>query len=157
MTIPGNSPASSLQDENRTARMLLDLLRKEQSHLIAADIDALTALTDNKLQLVSRLSELAVRRYQALAAAGFEAKEAGMQAWLGKNDAVFVKDSWNELLALARAAKEINRTNGLLIGKHLTRSQNALNAIKGGQQGQTFYGPNGQSTVKSSVRGLAIG
>ncbi len=157
MNTNGISPAHSLHQENQAARTLLDLLKKEQAQLIAADIDSLTVLTEEKSKLIAHLSELTTRRYQALATAGFDAKEAGMQAWLDKTAIATASQSWKELLALATAAKEMNRTNGLLIGKHLARNQNTLNILKGGPQGQTFYGPNGQSSVKTSVRGLAVG
>jgi len=154
MTVSGNSPARQLQEELRTARTLLELLKQEQAQLVAADIDALNALTEEKTRLVTRMSELATDRHHALAATGFAASEAGMQAWLEPEEA---RQAWQNLLELARAAKEVNRSNGLLIGKHLTRNQSALNVLKGGPQGQTLYGPNGQSSVTAAGRGLAIG
>ena len=157
MNPTGNSPAHDLHEENSAAHMLLDLLKKEQAQLIAADIDALTTLTEEKTRLVARMSELATGRHQALAAAGFAATEAGMQAWLDSLQTSTARQSWKELLELSRAAREINRSNGLLIGKHLARNQGALNVLKGGPQGQALYGPNGQSSVRTSVRGLAIG
>ncbi|HCY62957.1 MAG TPA: flagellar protein FlgN [Oxalobacteraceae bacterium] len=157
MNSSGNSPAHKLHEENRHARMLLDLLQKEQAQLIAADINALTSLTEEKARLVARMSELAAERHTALAAAGFAATEEGMQAWLDSLQPSTVRQSWKELLDLARAAKDINRSNGLLIGKHLARNQGALNVLKGGPQDQALYGPNGQSSVTPGGRGLAIG
>lgn len=157
MNQSGTGPAHKLHEENRTARMLLELLKKEQSQLVAADIDALTSLTEEKNRLVSRMSELATERHAALAAAGFAATEQGMQAWLDSLQPPTARQSWKELLEVAQAAKEINRSNGLLIGKHLARNQGALNVLKGGPQGQALYGPNGQSSVTPAGRGLVIG
>ncbi|QAU34339.1 flagellar protein FlgN [Janthinobacterium sp. 17J80-10] len=157
MTASGTSPAHQLQEELRTARTLLELLKEEQAQLITADIDALTALTEEKTRLVTRMSELAAERHLALAAIGFAATEAGMQAWLESRQPEVIHQSWQNLLELARAAKEVNRSNGLLIGKHLNRNQSALNVLKGGPQGQALYGPNGQSSVTAGGRGLAIG
>lgn len=157
MNQTGTSPAHKLHEENRMARMLLDLLKKEQSQLVAADITALTALTEEKNQLLARMSELAAERHAALAAAGFAATEQGMQAWLDTLQPPTARQSWKELLDTARSAKEINRSNGLLIGKHMARNQSALNVLKGGQQGQALYGPDGQSAVSPAGRGLAIG
>lgn len=157
MTLPGNSPANSLNEETRLARALLALLQTEQEQLIAADIEKLTALTEEKGVIVAQLSALAANRHQALAAAGFANQDAGMQAWLEKSASPSATQSWNQLMSLAQAAKEINRINGMLITKHLARNQSALNIVKGGPQGQTFYGPNGQSSVKTTVRGLVIG
>lgn len=139
------------------ARALLDLLNKEQAQLIAAEIDALTALTEEKTVLVTRMSALAAERHQALAVAGFAATEAGMQAWLANRQPETTCQAWQELLQLARTAREVNRSNGMLIGKHLARNQGALNILKGGRQGQALYGPNGQSAVTAAGRGLAIG
>ncbi|TCS39159.1 flagella synthesis protein FlgN [Paucimonas lemoignei] len=157
MNQTGTGPAHKLHEENRTARMLLEILNKEQAQLVAADVDALTALTEEKNQLVARMSELAAERHAALTAAGFEATEQGMQAWLDSLQPPTARQSWKELLEIAQAAKEINRSNGMLIGKHLARNQNALNVLKGGPQGQTLYGPNGQSAVTPAGRGLVIG
>jgi flagella synthesis protein FlgN len=157
MNQTGTGPAHKLHEENRTARMLLDILKKEQAQLVAADIAALTALTEEKTQLVVRMAELAAERHTALATAGYAATEEGMQAWLDSVQPPTARQSWKELLEVARAAKEINRSNGLLIGRHLTRNQSALNVFKGGQQGQALYGPDGQSSVSPAGRGLAIG
>jgi len=157
MNQTGNSPARTLHEENRMAHELLDLLKKEQAQLIAADIDALTNLTEEKSRLVARMSELAANRHQVLAVSGYAGTEAGMQAWLESRQPGAAHQSWQELLQLAKAAKEINRSNGLLIGKHLARNQSALNILTGGPQGQALYGPDGQSAVRTAVRGLAVG
>ena len=154
-----NSPADSLKEETQAAGELLELLRKEQDRLIAADIDGLTAVTEDKTRLINRLSELAGRRYQALSQAGFDARESGMAAWIADKAPASAKQSWNTLLDMVRQAKELNRINGSLIGKHLVRNQGALAVLQGGspQGNQTLYGPNGQSSIPSSARGLAIG
>lgn len=150
-----SNPASKLQEETATAQALLELLKQEQARLIAADIDQLPALIEEKARLVTRMTELAHHRYQALAAAGFEPRETGMQTWIDKEPAASGQ-SWNHLIALAQAAKEMNRINGILINKHISNNQMTLTVLQGGN-GQTFYGPNGQSSIKTTVRGLAIG
>ena len=65
-------------------------------------------------------------------------------------------ERWNALIETARAAKEINRTNGLLINRHLTLNQNALKALRGDAMQESFYGPNGQSMAKLGSRNLVI-
>ncbi len=153
----GKSPADSLTEEQNAARTLLQLLKQEQDQLVAANIEGLTALTEEKAKVVSRMTELAKQRHDMLAKAGFEPKESGMKAWLASAAAKAASKSWNELLSLASKAKEMNRTNGVLITKHLSLNQNALNALKVGPQGNNFYGPDGQSTTRTTVRGLVIG
>lgn len=153
----GNSPADSLKEEFATGQTLLQLLQQEQELLIQADIDGLTKVTEEKTKAVTRMTELAQRRHRALATAGFEASESGMEAWMKNPAAAAARASWNDLLALARQAKELNRTNGLLIGKHMARNQNALSILQGTPQGGNMYGPDGQSAGKASSRKLVIG
>lgn len=156
MHTPGNGPATSLGEEIGAGKALLQLLKQEQEHLIKADLDGVTVVAEEKAKTVARMTELALQRHRSLAAAGFEASEAGMQNWIRKADAAAGK-SWNELLDIAREAKELNRTNGLLIGQHMARNQNALNVLQGTPQGASLYGPDGQATSKSTSRTLVVG
>lgn len=156
MHTPGNGPATSLGEEIGAGKALLQLLKQEQEHLIKADLDGVTTVAEEKAKTVARMTELALQRHRSLAAAGFEASEAGMQNWIGKAGAPAGK-SWNELLDIAREAKELNRTNGLLIGQHMARNQNALNVLQGTPQGASLYGPDGQATSKSTSRTLVVG
>lgn len=150
------NPADSLHEEQQATHRLIEILKQEQSYLIKADIEGLTALTEEKTKLVTRMSQLANARYTALSAAGFPPKEEGMRDWL-KGTTSAANQAWNELLALAKTAKELNRTNGLLINKHMARNQTALNILYGNAPGGSFYGPDGQSTARSGTRNLVIG
>src|SRR3990167_8903191 len=142
----GTGPAHSLNEEQQEANRLLQVLKQEQALLIGADIDQLAALTEQKAKIVARMTELASGRHRALGAAGFDAAESGMKAWLARAPAPSaIAKSWNELLELARAAKEMNRTNGVLINRQMTRNQDALSVLQGNRQGGNLYGPNGQS------------
>lgn len=154
----GTSPADSLHEELEATHRLLQILKQEQARLVEADIDGLTALTEEKARIVARMSELARSRHSALAAAGFAAAEEGMQEWLRGPDATAaIGKCWKELLALAQSGKEVNRTNGLLIARHMTRNQTALTVLQGSAHGGTFYGPDGQATSKPGGRSLVLG
>lgn len=158
MQSKSTSPAATLKDESETANHLVEVLKREQAHLIDADIDALAAVIEAKTQLVTQMASLTTARYQALAAAGFAGEEAGMQEWLTSANALAAaQQSWSELLAIVQAAKELNRTNGLLINKHMSRNADALNVLRGNAQSNSLYGPNGQATSKTGSRGLVIG
>ncbi len=100
---------------------LLALMKEEQRHLVAADIDAITELTVRKTALVGQLSQLAAQRHQALAATGFTAAEAGMEDWLISASEAEAAPLWKALLDTTREAKELNRINSLLVNKCCTR------------------------------------
>jgi len=154
----GNTLASGLAEELSVAASLLEVLKREQERLINADADALPGITDEKAKIIARMSELAHSRHCALATAGFDASEQGMQKWVDASGSQTpAGKSWNALLDLVRQGKELNRTNGLLIGQHMARNQVVLNVLQGAPEGGTMYGPNGQSTTQTSSRKLVVG
>lgn len=158
MRNPGSSPAHSLGKELDAGKALLTLLQQEQQHLVNADLDGLTRVTEEKTKAVARMTELAQGRHRALAAQGFEASEAGMRDWLNTPAVAAASGkSWTALLDLAREAKELNRLNGLLLNQHMARNQGAINVLQGTPAGGGMYGPNGQSTSRASSRKLVVG
>jgi flagellar biosynthesis protein FlgN len=151
------TPASSLKDEISLTAELIDILQEEQAHLVAADINGLIAVSQQKSRVVSGISELTVQRYSRLANVGYKAMEGGMRAWLDAtpHDAE-CEQSWAELLKLAQTVKSLNNTNGILIGKHLAYNQSALNVLRG-TKASGFYGPDGQATTNVARRGVVVG
>ena len=151
------SPMTSLPKEQQVMTLLLDLLKQEQLLLVCADTDRLIEVTAQKTALVGNMAALAASRHLALGAAGFAAQETGMQTWITEcgnhNDAIL----WRQVLDLTREAKEINRINGMLIGKQMMHTQNALNALRPNAQGGDVYGPNGQTSNAAASRRFIIG
>jgi flagella synthesis protein FlgN len=151
------APAATLAEEYRLTQQMIELLKQEQAHLIKADIEGLIAITDEKSKTAAKMAELANQRHQALAKAGFAPQDGGMQTWLDTDSArPEAIENWQELLKLTKSAKSMNNTNGLLINKHMTHNQKALNVLRG-NIGGNFYGPNGQSTATFRPRGLVVG
>jgi flagella synthesis protein FlgN len=155
MTEAQHSPATSLARELESAHELLDCLQQEQSHLVQADIAALADCAERKNSLVGQMTALAQARMQSLPAAGHPATEAGMLAWLAKQDDA-LRDDWRTLLELAASGKEMNRTNGLLIHQHMNRNQAGLHALRGGGQ-PAVYGRDGQQNIRTSGRSFVAG
>jgi len=151
------APDSNLQEECRLTEQLIELLKQEQAQLVKADIEGLIAVTEEKSRIVAEISVTTNRRYRALANAGFDAREGGMRAWLNASvGTTEVNRRWQKLLQLAQTVKNLNNTNGLLISKHMTRNQKALNVLQG-NLGGNLYGPNGQSTSHVRPRGVIVG
>ena len=88
----------------------------------------------------------------------FRTSATARKAWLDSSPALAeAGKTWAELLTIAQSANELNRTNGLLINRHMVRNQNALNVLQGAPQGGNIYGPNGQPANKAKTRGLVVG
>jgi flagella synthesis protein FlgN len=151
------SPTTSLPEEQQVMTLLLDLLKQEQLHLVAADIDGLIEITAQKMALVAKMAALAGARHHALGVAGFAAQETGMQAWMMDRGGSVDASLWQQVLDLTREAKEINRVNGMLINKQTAHVQSALNALRPNTQGFDVYGPNGQASNAAPSRRFVIG
>jgi len=160
MSSPSSSPAFTLEQEISKTHQLLQMMQQEQGLLVKADIKGLDELVKSKSVVVEQLLELAKLRNKNLEAAGFKGKEASMQAWLdnlsaSKNDRETYQKQWTELVTLTKSAKETNRINGLLIGSHMKRNQQAFNALNNATKGESLYGPDGQRGMDITARYLA--
>lgn len=159
MTASSVNPARTLDEELAGARRLLALLQQERQHLIAAEIEQLEQLTEEKAAIVASLFELAKKRNGDLKASGYRGAKDDMQAWLDSIPASHpsfgaIRQRWAELTEVSHSAKELNRVNGLLIGTHMARNQTALNALRGGADAVSVYGPDGQTGKSTASRGI---
>ena len=136
---------------------LINIIKEEQNYLIDADIGNLQKLTIKKSEIIRKISGLSNIRLNTLVSIGYEAQNIGLQEWLDNTVDSGVHAIWTEILLLAKAAKELNNTNGLLINKHLTLNKNTLNVLQGALPGEGIYGPDGQSKLHASTRSLVIG
>lgn len=146
-------PAISFQAEAQLASQLLALLENEQSVLIGSEIEAMEQLLQEKSQLIQQLSLASQQRYQAVADAGFDASEEGMQRWLLQHNDSALAKHWAQFQETLTRSKETNRINGLLINKHFSRNQQLLGVLQNTQKSGQFYGPDGQASSGSAVRG----
>ncbi|AKZ62993.1 flagellar biosynthesis protein [Herbaspirillum hiltneri N3] len=150
-------PSHTLSDEKQVTSRLVAALQQEQDLLSGnGDADKIPDIINEKANIVASMATLADQRHKTLAALGFTAGENGMQSWIEQHGSAEDKQVWEELFALAQSARELNRLNGLLIGKQMAINQNAMNILQGKSNG-SFYGPDGQSSLRSSGRPLGIG
>ena len=151
------NPMSSLREEQQLITQLVDVLKQEQAHLVVADVTGLTAVTPTKTTLVQRMTVLANQRHRALGAAGFIAGEAGMEPWITRSGGSDARALWLQLLEQTRAAKELNRVNGLLINRHMGYTQSALDALRPKVKANSVYGPSGMTNNSTRSRGFLAG
>lgn len=157
MSTYGTRLLENLSEENQTIHSLVQLIQDEQALLIDANIEGLKQIIDQKAQHVAKLAELSNKRHLILAMAGHQPDESGMQTWVQQNAAHVVNDAWQNLLTQVKAAKELNRTNGLLINTHLSRNQTTLNVLRGANKMGNFYGPDGRTSDVAKSRAIVVG
>ncbi len=153
------SPISTVPQEQQHLSSLIELMKQEQTLLVAADADGLAELTPRKNTLLQELAALSNQRHAALLAAGCEGAEAGMEPWLAVGGNPEARAQWEALLELARQAKELNRVNGMLINKQLAHNQGVLNALRmpAGAQAGGVYGSSGQTLGSGPSKRYVIG
>ena len=141
------SPLQTLAAEHNHLTALLALMKQEQHSLVSLDADVLADLTAQKNAMLASLAALSQQRHAALAAAGCEGSEAGMEPWLAVTGDDEVRQHWERMLGAAREAKELNRVNGMLINKQLAHNQGVLNALRTPTNAPsgTIYGASGQT------------
>lgn len=120
-------------------------LQHEHAALMQGETERLLQLAPRKSELIEKLSVFSAGRNRMLQGAGLENTPAGIAALL---DALSVdaatRKSWNELLALAREAEQVNSSNGILIETHLRHNQQAMAVLRSAANPGSLYGPNGQ-------------
>ena len=156
-TAHAKSSNISFDQDVELVQALLKDLQDEQTALIGADLDTIERLIDQRMQLLQAVSAAAKARYDALAAAGFQANEQGMSDWLEQVGDEQVTKAWLAFQQQLIRAKELNRLNGMLIGKHMQRNQERLDVLQGKQAAPQIYGRNGQAQGIAQYRsGMAV-
>lgn len=150
------NPALTLADEQQATQHLVLVLQREQDALAAGQPEDVSELITEKATVVASMATLADKRHRLLAELGFDASEGGMQSWLDQNGSAAEREVWESMFALAQTARELNRLNGVLIGKQMSINQNALQILQGKSQTGTFYGPDGQSSISGTGRRLGV-
>lgn len=138
-----SSPLAGIGDELDRLRAFVALLQREQECLARADVDALLPLIDAKSTFSAELAEFSRVRESALSSLQLPAGGSGIKAWLEKSKNPAERKAWADLVALAAKVRNLNETNGKLIGLHLKHNQHAFNALMAAANRAMTYGPDG--------------
>ena len=123
-------------------RRFCALLEEERKVLSGAQADRLPDIATEKSALAGQLNQFEARRDALLAREGFARGRAGIEAWLA-NRPDAERGRWDELLNLAKQARDGNETNGRLINLLLKQNQDALSVLLSGGT-ESIYGADGQ-------------
>lgn len=153
MPASGQDDASSLLSllgrESDAFRQFYQILESEQAALLDGDINRLLPLAQQKNNKVLELTQVGDARNALLTRATGADNQIGMNAWLARFDAdgrFGVAKRWEELLDLARRAKALNESNGLVINSRLASNEEALAILTGAAASTSrLYGRDGQA------------
>lgn len=135
-----------LSEETRALRGFLQLLEQEHAALVAGKADALLPLAEEKNRASAQLARLALHRAQAFAALGLGSGAAAVRAWLGRlSPRAPQRSAWQEMMALAARARDLNQACGELIRTQLQSNKQTLAVLLSASDQATLYGPDGQA------------
>lgn len=135
----------------------VDVLKQEQQALVDNNADELIAITPQKNEALNSIMGMEQQRNQRLIELGLSTDATGMQNLLSQTNFAALSQEWENLLLISSEAQELNRTNGLLITRQMTRNQGVLNILQQDQAG-AMYGADGQSKVSTNTgRGIVAG
>ena len=148
---------AALAAERAALLSFLSLLEREQEMLVENLTDPLLELSEKKSTDALGLNQLAETRRSLLRKNIPVFSVEAIHAWLHAHspEGLVV---WQEILALAERARQLNHTNGELIQMKLRHNQQTLAVLSNAVNKANLYGPDGQPSFSpGSGRSLGSG
>ncbi len=138
----------NLEAELRVFQDFIQVLQTEQDALVQGNVDPLLELARIKSEKVVLLSQFAESRSRFLSEQGYAQEQGSMAKWLqqqGDGGNPQITELWQQLLALAKNAQQLNQINGNMIDTRLRNNQQALAILQAAAKQSALYGPDGQT------------
>ncbi|ACR30382.1 flagella synthesis protein FlgN [Burkholderia glumae] len=140
---------ATINDEHATVEAFASLLVYEQKALTAASpADTLPDIIARKTELVERLASLEKQRDAQLAALGYAAGKAGIDAAAERDPGIASR--WKLLRDATERARHANMNNGMLIRIRMDYNERTLQVLRAQPARAGLYGPDGR--VSNPVR-----
>ncbi|MBL8471690.1 MAG: flagellar protein FlgN [Rhodocyclaceae bacterium] len=130
--------------EARSLRAVTAVLYAEQRALKNRAADDLPALAEQKGDLYGDLAAMERQRQMFFSRLGVHPGQTGMQDWLARQGSHAARETWNEILQLAREARDVNVVNGKLIDEQMQTNRQALSVLCAASERAGSYGPDGR-------------
>ena len=143
-----------LNREHAAIGVFLELLGQEAQAMTDGAFAELPGLAERKSHLADQITLIGRRREAQQQALGHGPGRSGADAAATAGDAA-LKTAWQQLLARAAEAHELNHRNGVMVHTHLDFTRQTLNFLKAG--GQPLYGPDGTHQSGGCGNRLAFG
>jgi flagellar biosynthesis/type III secretory pathway chaperone len=153
--LTGGDFARRVADEIQTVRQFIALLEEESRALQKGDVAALESITESKERLADVLARMGDARQKCMDALGFAHEASGVAEWLARQEGEAgenLRVAWQTLMDLARAARELNLTNGKCIALLSRDTRARLEALTSAAPGTDCYQPGKGQTLSTFSR-----
>lgn len=131
-------------------REFVAILEREEALLVAGDTDGLLALTQDKTERYRQLQRLHDDKALLLGRLGRGNADEAIRELCAGLPRVLAR--WDEVLELARSAKERNALNGKLINERMQHNQAALSILLSATNQPQLYDAAGQTRPSGGGR-----
>lgn len=139
---------SILENEMKTARIFLEILHQEREILTRGEINDLDKIVTDKIKIIDELEAINEQRSAYLLSHGCHKNKTCMRQWLDEQPfGSKLHELWDQLIILAKQAKQENQTNGRAISLQLQYNQRAYFALQSAAGNISLYGPKGQVLI----------
>jgi len=132
-----------IEAESIQLKEFIAVLEREEALLVAGDTDALLNLTQQKTERYRQLQRLHADRMLLIGRLGFAQLNEAVQVICAGLPRVLAR--WNEVLDLARQARDRNALNGKLIVERMANNQAALSILLAASDQPQLYDAHGHS------------
>ncbi len=146
---------AALAEELVAVRKFVETLQEEQRLLIENSIDLLPPIIEQKTAQATHLNQLIENGRSLLKKYISVLENDAIQSWLKVNCAEGLVD-WQAIHSVSAQAQQLNHINGELIVMKLRHNQQALSTLTRATNNVPLYGPNGQTSFKTST-GRSLG
>lgn len=136
-----------LSKEINELNSFIDILKKEEQALVEGKIEEIDFYSSDKLRLIEVLTQLGSQRDGWLKAQDINLDEVSINNWLKGQSSEQLLCMWCNLLDLAKTARQLNHSNGLIIASRLQHHQRTLAALQSAAGNVSCYGPKGQAYI----------
>jgi flagella synthesis protein FlgN len=137
-----------LENEKKTTMLFLEILHKEREVLTRGQINDLDTVVADKTKIINELETINEQRSQYLLSHGYQRSWRGMLHWLDEHPfSTRLHELWDQLIILAKQAKQENQTNGRVISLQIQYNQRLYLALQSASGSVSLYGPKGQVMI----------
>jgi flagellar biosynthesis protein FlgN len=139
-----------LELEEEQMGQFVALLEQEKDLLIAGEVDALVALSEEKTKSYRLLQR--VHDQRAILLGNWKGDNSGQSIAALLESIPELGARWQKILNLAEQANEQNQINGRLINERLAHNQAALSVLMAAAERPQFYGADGRARASGTGR-----
>lgn len=150
-----NQLTQAISNELNCARMLQEILQREQEALKSTDPDQVLEISREKQQAVEQMQACSGQRESLLASFGIASSPNDLSQLFQSGSAATCADLWHQLGEAADQLRQQNEINGGILALNQRHNKQALDLLCGRSENRNTYGATGEQNPDQPGHSLA--